>query len=95
MGDGGGVGPEARLDKIEGEDEWHTRMRCVSGFSLEVMWSAMMLQILEGACGKSRRLWLFEYSPDGMTNDRAAYGAASFGEECFPSGYNNNRWLRV
>ena len=36
----------------EGGDNGLTRMRCVSGFSLEVMWSAILLWLWEGACGK-------------------------------------------
>jgi hypothetical protein len=31
-----------------------TRMRCVSGFSLEVMWSAMLLWRRKGAWGRER-----------------------------------------
>lgn len=32
-----------RDGKREWKDKEHTRIRCVSGFSLEVMWSAMLL----------------------------------------------------
>jgi hypothetical protein len=31
------------MERGEGKDKELTRMRCVSGFSLEVMWSAMLV----------------------------------------------------
>lgn len=33
-----------------------TSIRCDSGFNLEVMWSAMVLELGVGSCGKTRCL---------------------------------------